>query len=222
MYLYQVASRTDLLHYGKGHDDNPPGRGSGRYAWGSGKEGGRERKVIPKRPFRTQDGFRVTGKKYTIYNGELTEHGKKKVQKAQTNSKYAAKEKRRASKILQKDLKDQEKLRKKLSKQTEKSNRQIEAGRRIYGDEERKREAEFKNSVSLSDVWGKTLSDIQSEKIKAGKDYITEKTKRLKVKVIVSRDDGLELMKTLISDDYIHFLSNNTAHHRRKESISWI
>lgn len=26
-----------LLHYGKGHDDNPPGRGSGRYAFGSGK-----------------------------------------------------------------------------------------------------------------------------------------------------------------------------------------
>lgn len=29
--------REDLLHYGKGHDDNPPGRGSGRYPWGSGK-----------------------------------------------------------------------------------------------------------------------------------------------------------------------------------------
>lgn len=27
-----------LMHYGKGHDDNPPGRGSGRYPWGSGKE----------------------------------------------------------------------------------------------------------------------------------------------------------------------------------------
>lgn len=26
-----------LLHYGKGHDDNPPGRGSGRYPFGSGK-----------------------------------------------------------------------------------------------------------------------------------------------------------------------------------------
>jgi hypothetical protein len=24
------------MHYGKGHDDNPPGRGSGRWAWGSG------------------------------------------------------------------------------------------------------------------------------------------------------------------------------------------
>jgi hypothetical protein len=27
----------ELMHYGKGHDDNPPGRGSGRYAWGSTK-----------------------------------------------------------------------------------------------------------------------------------------------------------------------------------------
>lgn len=26
-----------LEHYGKGHDDSPPGRGSGRYAWGSGE-----------------------------------------------------------------------------------------------------------------------------------------------------------------------------------------
>lgn len=27
----------DILHFGKGHDDNPPGRGSGRFAFGSGK-----------------------------------------------------------------------------------------------------------------------------------------------------------------------------------------
>ena len=26
-----------LMHYGKGHDSNPPGRGSGRYPKGSGK-----------------------------------------------------------------------------------------------------------------------------------------------------------------------------------------
>ena len=26
-----------ISHYGKGHDDNPPGPGSGRYEWGSGK-----------------------------------------------------------------------------------------------------------------------------------------------------------------------------------------
>jgi hypothetical protein len=27
----------ELYHYGKAHDENPPGRGSGRYPWGSGK-----------------------------------------------------------------------------------------------------------------------------------------------------------------------------------------
>lgn len=27
----------ELFHYGKGHDDSPPGRGSGRYPWGSGE-----------------------------------------------------------------------------------------------------------------------------------------------------------------------------------------
>lgn len=27
----------DILHFGKGHDDNPPGRGSGRFAFGTGK-----------------------------------------------------------------------------------------------------------------------------------------------------------------------------------------
>lgn len=36
----------DLLHYGKGHDDSPPGRGSGRFPWGSGKKG--KKPVTPK------------------------------------------------------------------------------------------------------------------------------------------------------------------------------
>lgn len=27
-----------LMHYGRGHDENPPGRGSGRYAYGTGKK----------------------------------------------------------------------------------------------------------------------------------------------------------------------------------------
>lgn len=30
-----------IAHAGKGHDDNPPGRGSGRYAWGSGAKWGK-------------------------------------------------------------------------------------------------------------------------------------------------------------------------------------
>lgn len=32
---FRRVYRNDLLHYGKGHDDNPPGRGSGRYPYGS-------------------------------------------------------------------------------------------------------------------------------------------------------------------------------------------
>lgn len=35
-----------LCHYGKGHDDSPPGRGSGRYAWGSGKSGKKHKNGI--------------------------------------------------------------------------------------------------------------------------------------------------------------------------------
>jgi hypothetical protein len=34
----QCQDNHDLLHFGKGHDDSPPGRGSGRYAWGSGEQ----------------------------------------------------------------------------------------------------------------------------------------------------------------------------------------
>lgn len=32
-----APTNIDILHSGKGHDDNPPGRGSGRYPYGSGK-----------------------------------------------------------------------------------------------------------------------------------------------------------------------------------------
>jgi hypothetical protein len=35
VYLIARPSNTDIVHYGKAHDNNPPGRGSGRYAWGS-------------------------------------------------------------------------------------------------------------------------------------------------------------------------------------------
>jgi hypothetical protein len=36
MYYVIAPTGADIMHFGKGHDDNPPGRGSGRYAWGSG------------------------------------------------------------------------------------------------------------------------------------------------------------------------------------------
>jgi hypothetical protein len=39
MSTYIIApTGADIMHFGKGHDDNPPGRGSGRYPWGSGKD----------------------------------------------------------------------------------------------------------------------------------------------------------------------------------------
>jgi hypothetical protein len=46
MSTYIIAPKSnDLMHYGKGHDDNPPGRGSGRYAWGTGNgDGAKEKK----------------------------------------------------------------------------------------------------------------------------------------------------------------------------------
>jgi hypothetical protein len=50
MYIIQPTN-SDILHYGKGHDDNPPGRGSGRYAWGTGNgEGAKEKskKILSK------------------------------------------------------------------------------------------------------------------------------------------------------------------------------
>ena len=34
---YGIADEVALMHEGVAHDENPPGRGSGRYAWGSGK-----------------------------------------------------------------------------------------------------------------------------------------------------------------------------------------
>lgn len=39
MNTYYILSPTnsDIVHFGKGHDDNPPGRGSGRFPFGSGK-----------------------------------------------------------------------------------------------------------------------------------------------------------------------------------------
>ena len=51
---YMISStERDIVHFGKGHDDNPPGRGSGRFAFGSGKRPGqhlsrKEKKAIKK------------------------------------------------------------------------------------------------------------------------------------------------------------------------------
>jgi hypothetical protein len=46
MSKYVIApTGADIMHFGKGHDDNPPGRGSGRYAWGSGNGEGAKQKL---------------------------------------------------------------------------------------------------------------------------------------------------------------------------------
>jgi hypothetical protein len=46
MQTYIIApTGADIIHYGKGHDDNPPGRGSGRYAWGSSNNARMTRKA---------------------------------------------------------------------------------------------------------------------------------------------------------------------------------
>ena len=52
----------DLIHTGVAHDDQPPGRGSGRYAWGSGENPGQhqfdflsEVKVLKKRGLKDAD-----------------------------------------------------------------------------------------------------------------------------------------------------------------------
>ena len=37
-YYGELFEDSDVvIHEGRGHDDNPPGRGSGLYPWGSGK-----------------------------------------------------------------------------------------------------------------------------------------------------------------------------------------
>lgn len=43
-YSWNICCDNFIAHYGKGHDENPPGRGSGRYPWGSGAKNGKHHK----------------------------------------------------------------------------------------------------------------------------------------------------------------------------------
>ena len=52
VYVGRLVSSNYLAHYGKGHDDNPPGRGSGRYPYGSGKN--------PKQHEEKKDDWQIT------------------------------------------------------------------------------------------------------------------------------------------------------------------
>jgi hypothetical protein len=71
---YVIAPTRDLVHFGKGHDDNPPGRGSGRYAWGSGKK-----QAVPK-------GYSSTKRSVAKKQYEITEKEWKAVNKARAAS----------------------------------------------------------------------------------------------------------------------------------------
>jgi hypothetical protein len=45
MSTYIIAPKdSDLMHFGKGHNDNPPGRRSGRYTRGTGNGDGAKEK----------------------------------------------------------------------------------------------------------------------------------------------------------------------------------
>jgi hypothetical protein len=66
MSTYIIAPKSnDLMHYGKGHDDNPPGRGSGRWAWGSGDN--------------TSGHYSRRVNKYRKSSGTYTQKGVKKI-----------------------------------------------------------------------------------------------------------------------------------------------
>lgn len=69
-----------ICHYGKGHDDNPPGRGSGRYGWGTGTKNHKPRPKTLKgyvdnyvaertKQFRNQYGY-VPVEKFKEYKAE--------------------------------------------------------------------------------------------------------------------------------------------------------
>ena len=45
--LYSRIVGPFLSHEGVAHDENPPGRGSGRYGWGTGKNPGQHQDTIP-------------------------------------------------------------------------------------------------------------------------------------------------------------------------------
>lgn len=175
MRQYIIVNRDDILHYGKGHDDNPPGRGSGRYAWGSGKEGG-EKKKVPKRSLFNEHGIRVTGRKYMMYNGELTDYGRKKAEKIQNSARKSAKEQKRAIKIIEQFRKKEKKRRDKLTDQNNRARELIDAGKRTYTEKDRQREIEYVTSLIRDTLQKQKLEDIRSGKMKAGRDYISERS----------------------------------------------
>lgn len=77
MYAIIIEQKDDLMHVGKGHDDNPPGRGSGRYPYGSGE-----------RPFQSEYGEKhdkYINKQLRISNKAWSDRENKYKQKASEN-----------------------------------------------------------------------------------------------------------------------------------------
>jgi hypothetical protein len=59
-----------IAHEGRGHNDNPPGRGSGRYPWGSGAKNGK----TPLGDSKTKEKKYPIGKKIFGYQPKITKH----------------------------------------------------------------------------------------------------------------------------------------------------
>ena len=91
--LYPTS--RDILHFGKGHDDSPPGRGSGRFAFGSGK---RPHQHIGKKQPKTKEEILKSAKAKDVLAiqsdlsvNELRE-AKDRIELNNTLSSYAAKQ----------------------------------------------------------------------------------------------------------------------------------
>lgn len=94
--MWEWTDATELYHYGKGHDDNPPGRGSGRYPWGSGEKNAN----LGERANKTARSISKSLKDYAVKRRR-----NKNLQKARAAKAEKAAEKKR---LEQEELKKQE------------------------------------------------------------------------------------------------------------------
>ena len=131
---YVIAPTSkDILHYGRGHDDSPPGRGSGRYAWGSGKKPGGIVRSMRVKHYKSSNG------KYTQIGVNRYEDSLKNYQKAQAKYEQNPTDaNKNALKIEKKKLNDSyDKL--KLSRRADKGYELYKKGKTItdeYGNME--------------------------------------------------------------------------------------
>jgi hypothetical protein len=112
MSTYIIAPKSnDLMHYGKGHDDNPPGRGSGRWAWGSGNgDGAKEKRKAAKEKYLTQnikggkDRPNVSVSEKTTSEAKKSIEGAKDITKGLKNIKDSASKKGNYSELSDSEL----------------------------------------------------------------------------------------------------------------------